>query len=107
MTLKEAALSRFFYFSRNFNATLNSAELYIKNKLEARQTAGNYRQLKPENDLIDFCSNDYLGFARSEQLKKMIRAEEENYPNFLNGSTGSRLLTGNLSYAEELEASIA
>ena len=86
---------------------MNSTELYIKNRLEARQAAGNYRQLKPENDLIDFCSNDYLGFARSEQLKMLIRAEEENHPNFLNGSTGSRLLTGNLSYAEELEASVA
>lgn len=86
---------------------MNSAKLFIKNRLEARQAAGNYRQLKPGNDLIDFCSNDYLGFARSEQFKLMIRAEEESYPRSLNGSTGSRLLTGNLSYAEALEASIA
>lgn len=86
---------------------MNSAERYIEDKLNARKTAGNYRQLKPESGLIDFCSNDYLGFAYSAELKQMIRTEEDNHPSFLNGSTGSRLLTGNSGYAEKLEAQIA
>jgi 8-amino-7-oxononanoate synthase len=65
------------------------------------------RTLKPENSLIDFCSNDYLGFARSASLKQSIDTEILNYPSGLNGSTGSRLLSGNLNYAEDLEKEIA
>ncbi|TFF36773.1 8-amino-7-oxononanoate synthase [Mucilaginibacter psychrotolerans] len=76
-------------------------------KLGERNTSGILRTLKPENDLIDFCSNDYLGFARSATLKQRIAKEIASYPHSLNGSTGSRLLSGNLSYAEELEKNIA
>jgi len=47
---------------------LISANDYLKNKLDERKAAGIYRSLKPENNLIDFCSNDYLGFARSSRL---------------------------------------
>jgi 8-amino-7-oxononanoate synthase len=104
--LKSGYEAAFFIFAETVQA-LNSAERYIEDKLEARKAAGNYRQLKPESSLIDFCSNDYLGFAHSAELKQMIRAEEDRHPSFLNGSTGSRLLTGNSAYAEELEAQIA
>jgi len=86
---------------------LTSAEKYIESKLEERRSSGIYRTLKPENDLIDFCSNDYLGFARSATLKNSIDQEVQNYPQSLNGSTGSRLLSGNLQYAEDLEKAIA
>jgi len=86
---------------------LTSAEKYIESKLEERRSSGIYRTLKPENDLIDFCSNDYLGFARSATLKSSIDQEIQNYPQSLNGSTGSRLLSGNLHYAEDLEKTIA
>lgn len=57
--------------------------------------------------MVDFCSNDYLGFARSEKLKALVEAEIKKYPNYLNGSGGSRLLTGNTAFAEELEQRIA
>lgn len=86
---------------------MNSAEDLIKKKLDERKANGTYRSLKADGDLIDFCSNDYLGFARSAQLKEMIRMEVEANKKALNGSTGSRLLSGNTSYAEELEQSIA
>jgi len=86
---------------------LTSAEKYIESKLEERRSSGIYRTLKPENDLIDFCSNDYLGFARSAALKSSIDLEVQNSPHCLNGSTGSRLLSGNLQYAEDLEKTIA
>ena len=86
---------------------MTSAEKYIESKLEERRSSGIYRTLKPENDLIDFCSNDYLGFARSATLKSSIDQEIQNYPQSLNGSTGSRLLSGNLQYAEDLEKTIA
>jgi 8-amino-7-oxononanoate synthase len=86
---------------------LISANDYLKNKLDERKAAGIYRSLKPENDLVDFCSNDYLGFARSPVLKKHIKTELDSNPLSLNGSTGSRLLSGNLRYAEDLEQEIA
>jgi len=85
---------------------LTSAENYIKNRLAERQQAGSYRTLKPENSLIDFCSNDYLGFSHSSTLKNKIDNEINSHPN-LNGSTGSRLISGNLAYTEALEQEIA
>jgi 8-amino-7-oxononanoate synthase len=86
---------------------LASAETFIRNRLNDREAAGTLRTLKQENSLVDFCSNDYLGFASSAALKNSIAAEIARYPNSLNGSTGSRLLSGNLSYAEDLEQQIA
>lgn len=86
---------------------MTSANEYLKKKLDERKEAGIYRSLKPENSLVDFCSNDYLGFARSPVLKEHIKAELDNNPRSLNGSTGSRLLSGNSQYAEDLELEIA
>lgn len=79
----------------------------MQKKLEERKAAGTYRSLKPESDLIDFCSNDYLGFARSPVLKQKIDKEIKRLPFITNGSTGSRLISGNLTYTELLEKEIA
>lgn len=84
-----------------------SSETYIKNKLDERKLLGTYRTLRPESTLIDFCSNDYLGFARSPVLKSNIRNELDTHPLSLNGATGSRLISGNIIYTEELEQQIA
>jgi 8-amino-7-oxononanoate synthase len=86
---------------------LKSAETFIEQRLAERQAAGSYRVLKPENLLVDFCSNDYLGFARSSALKSKIDNEINALHLTLNGSTGSRLLSGNLRYTEDLENEIA
>lgn len=86
---------------------MSRADSYIKQQLAKRQLAGNYRELKPESELIDFCSNDYLGFARSAVLRGRIEAEITEHVGFKNGSTGSRLLSGNTVYAEQLETDIA
>ncbi|MEO8886974.1 MAG: pyridoxal phosphate-dependent aminotransferase family protein [Mucilaginibacter sp.] len=83
-----------------------SAQHHIEKKLAERKASGAYRTLKPENTLVDFCSNDYLGFARSPLLKKLIEQEIASHAS-LNGSTGSRLITGNLTYTENLEQQIA
>jgi 8-amino-7-oxononanoate synthase len=86
---------------------LKSANAYIEQRLSERKLAGSYRSLKPENSLVDFCSNDYLGFARSSVLKHAIDIELDGLGLALNGSTGSRLLSGNLQYTEDLEQHIA
>jgi 8-amino-7-oxononanoate synthase len=81
--------------------------LLIEKKLEERRLAGTYRALKPKSTLVDFCSNDYLGFARSPILKSKTEQEIENIGTIANGSTGSRLLSGNSKYTEDLETYIA
>jgi 8-amino-7-oxononanoate synthase len=85
---------------------LKTAHHLIENKLAERNEAGNLRILKPESNLIDFCSNDYLGFARSAIFKKCIQKEINHFES-LNGSTGSRLISGNLLYTENIEKDIA
>jgi 8-amino-7-oxononanoate synthase len=86
---------------------VGSSALYIEKKLAERQAAGNYRTLKPESSLIDFCSNDYLGFSHSTLLKNRIDEELDKNKTALNGSTGSRLISGNLKYTEDLEKQLS
>ncbi|MDO6761094.1 8-amino-7-oxononanoate synthase [Tamlana sp. 2_MG-2023] len=67
----------------------------LQQKLEIRNAENALRQLGSENQLIDFSSNDYLGFAKNEAIfndsHNFLRAQ-----NMLqNGATGSRLLSGN------------
>jgi len=86
---------------------LKASDEHLLKKLEERKVAGAYRKLKPENSLLDFCSNDYLGFARSSILKQKIDEELKTLLHALNGSTGSRLISGNSSYTELVEKEIA
>ena len=86
---------------------MNSADEFMDAALSARKEAGNYRVLRNGATLVDLCSNDYLGFARSAVLKQYIDDELNRISPVLNGSGGSRLLSGNTSYAEELESGLA
>ncbi|NDK56303.1 8-amino-7-oxononanoate synthase [Pontibacter sp. BT213] len=72
-----------------------------------RAAQGNLRALKTTTGLTDFCSNDYLGLARSEKLRELIQREEANYKHLPLGATGSRLLSGNHPLFEELETIVA
>ncbi|MFH1005381.1 MAG: pyridoxal phosphate-dependent aminotransferase family protein [Bacteroidota bacterium] len=83
-------------------------DIFLQKYLDERKQNANFRSLSSSGKLIDFCSNDYLGFARCKELKNLIDSEIIQYPTFnFSGSTGSRLLTGNSQYAEELETFIA
>jgi len=58
----------------------------------------------------DFSSNDYLGLARSHALQELI--QHQGSPKLISGSpllgsTGSRLLSGNHPFYEEIEAKLA
>ncbi len=81
----------------------NSIHQYILSKLQQRKNENNFRSLSIKKGLVDFYSNDYLGFARDEELKKQIEDEIKSNPQALIGSTGSRLLSGNNEYVESLE----
>lgn len=80
----------------------------LESKLRKREQLGNLRRLQMTPLLIDFSSNDYLGLARSPLLEQAVK-QEWHTPQALNGygSTGSRLLTGNSAYAQELEERLA
>ncbi|WP_276504683.1 aminotransferase class I/II-fold pyridoxal phosphate-dependent enzyme [Terrimonas pollutisoli] len=78
----------------------------LQEVLDKRKEASMYRFLQMNEGLIDFCSNDYLSFARSEKIKHRVKQLEEEVSN-LAGSTGSRSISGNTSYAEELERFLA
>ena len=83
-----------------------SADIRLASELAIRKAAGAYRTLKQEDSRIDFCSNDYLGFAQSPQLKQRIAEKSANITSG-NGSTGSRLLRGNSQTCEQLEERLA
>ena len=92
------------------NLSKNLNEDFLNKRLEKREEQELLRKLSTQNNLVDFSSNDYLGFARSSELKRNTSAELEKlnlHPEVKLGSTGSRLLTGNSLYAEELEKFIA
>src|SRR5690606_18374961 len=80
-------------------------------KLSQRQKEGNYRNLIKPDNLIDFYSNDYLGFSRDTELQNTITLEIAQQAEFSNliihGATGSRLISGNSAYAQDLEFKIA
>jgi len=84
-------------------------------KLAQRREQGTFRSLNTSASLstgsvegqVDFTSNDYLGFARSKELKKRISEAEKLFSETGVGSTGSRLLTGNSELAEDVEKQIA
>lgn len=69
-----------------------------KHLLAKRKAANAFRVLRPKGELEDFCSNDYLGLAKSgETFQSTV----------VKGSGGSRLLAGNYPEIEELETYLA
>ncbi|WP_411272797.1 aminotransferase class I/II-fold pyridoxal phosphate-dependent enzyme [Daejeonella sp.] len=86
---------------------MNPIDDFISATLKERENNDSIRSLKPESSLIDFCSNDYLGFARSPELKAAFEKEIGKHPDYFLGSTGSRLLSGNNEFTEDLESEIA
>ena len=86
---------------------LAKAEQKLAAALQQRQRDGLLRSLNVPQHGVDFCSNDYLGLARSERLRDLIRHELKTSGEMPNGSTGSRLISGNSALAETLEQELA
>lgn len=71
---------------------------------------GALRSLKQRENLIDLTSNDYLGLSGNLIFQRTAAAQWEQWSARLTqkiGSTGSRLLTGNHVFFEEVEEKIA
>ena len=80
---------------------------FLQKRLLYRQETGLYRQLRVIDSLVDFCSNDYLGFARSIALKDAIQYAQKQHTGAFTGATGSRLLAGHTHLADKLETALA
>ncbi|GAA0754800.1 aminotransferase class I/II-fold pyridoxal phosphate-dependent enzyme [Psychroflexus lacisalsi] len=77
----------------------------LKQKLTQRLEEGALRSLKrPSPELIDFSSNDYLGFSKNKFVSDFALEKLNAYSNKLHGATGSRLLTGNYDMIEDFES---
>ena len=79
----------------------------LSNKLQLRSQSNSLRQLSEQNALIDFTSNDYLGFAHSELIFDKTHQFLLDKNIKINGATGSRLISGNHNLYEITEDFIA
>jgi 8-amino-7-oxononanoate synthase len=79
----------------------------LSDKLETRKLNKSLRILPLPNDLIDFASNDYIGFSKSEAIFNATHQFLLDRNIKSNGATGSRLISGNHSLYTEAENYIA
>lgn len=80
---------------------MNKQKKYLQQQIDKRKQENAFRELKDNNHLIDFCSNDYLGFAKETAIHQ-TNQQLESY-----GATGSRLISGNHTITEETEDYLA
>lgn len=76
----------------------------LQKKNNDRKENNSFRQLSSENNLVDFSSNDYLGFSKSESIFKRTGEVLKEKGIIQNGATGSRLLSGNHKLYNETES---
>ncbi|MEO0472617.1 MAG: 8-amino-7-oxononanoate synthase [Bacteroidota bacterium] len=87
--------------------SLNKLDQTLSDALHKRAQNGSLRSLQDYSKLTDFCSNDYLGLSRSQVLRRSFQKCRASWLALPMGSSGSRLITGNSSLAEETEALVA
>ncbi|MCC9017592.1 aminotransferase class I/II-fold pyridoxal phosphate-dependent enzyme [Flavobacterium lipolyticum] len=79
----------------------------LNQKLEIRKQNNSLRKLPVFSNRIDFSSNDYIGFSKSESIFKLTHTYLLENEIFQNGATGSRLISGNHSLYQITETFIA
>lgn len=80
----------------------------LQQKLDKRKENASLRSLPVfKENRVDFASNDYLGYSKSEELFQIVHQFLLDRNCTQNGATGSRLLTGNHSLYQEAEDFIA
>ena len=67
----------------------------LKDKINNRQLKNAFRELPVSKNLIDFASNDYLGFSQSKNIFEATHQYLRIHNIHQNGATGSRLISGN------------
>ncbi|GLE03961.1 hypothetical protein PINS_up012872 [Pythium insidiosum] len=95
------------------DAARTTLDAKLRAALARRAAVGTLRTLVPADvECVDFYSNDYLGLAKSTKLAERIQVRRRELlarSKFLgtNGSTGSRLISGNSEYFMEVERELA
>lgn len=84
---------------------MTKSPLHLLQAIEERKRKGLFRSLKNNLPSIDFSGNDYLGFSKEGLIEEKIK--ELNLHTSHSGSTGSRLISGNTKFTEEVEHQIA
>ncbi|HQK38772.1 MAG TPA: pyridoxal phosphate-dependent aminotransferase family protein, partial [Flavobacterium alvei] len=79
----------------------------LTTKLEIRKQNNALRKLAAPNNLIDFSSNDYIGFSKNETIFEQTHQYLLDNNCIQNGATGSRLISGNHKMYQEAENYIA
>lgn len=79
----------------------------LQNKIDNRINNNALRTLKKQSIVVDFASNDYLGFSKNESIFHKAHELLIQKKATQNGATGSRLLSGNHFLYEETESFIA
>ncbi len=79
----------------------------LSDKLETRRQNNSLRFLPQPSGLIDFSSNDYIGFSKSEAIFNETHQFLLDHNIKINGATGSRLISGNHTLYTETENYIA
>lgn len=79
----------------------------LQQKLALRSENDLKRELRTTTGLVDFSSNDYLGFSQLSVLHERAKTILDSYKMTSHGATGSRLLTGNVAMYTDLEAYLA
>lgn len=79
----------------------------LANKLEIRKQNNALRKLAAPNKLIDFSSNDYIGFSKSKAIFEQTHQYLIDTNCIQNGAKGSRLISGNHKVYQETENYIA
>ncbi|WP_047549768.1 aminotransferase class I/II-fold pyridoxal phosphate-dependent enzyme [Psychroserpens sp. Hel_I_66] len=79
----------------------------LQTKIDERKQDNAFRQLGKSNNLIDFSSNDYLGFSKSKLIFDNAHKYFVDHNMFQNGATGSRLLSGNNELFTQVEQQIS
>ncbi|HET7152661.1 MAG TPA: 8-amino-7-oxononanoate synthase [Candidatus Kapabacteria bacterium] len=83
--------------------TKNNIDDTLNEILARRKEESTFRSLFISDNLIDFCSNDYLSFARNKTIQQRTEQYSREMVQLLSGSTGSRCISGNTNVAEKLE----
>lgn len=81
--------------------------LNLVKRIEHRRQEHSFRDLGSTLTSTDFSSNDYLGFASSEELFAKTYQSLTEKKLLKNGASGSRLLSGNHELFKPAEAAIA
>ena len=75
----------------------------LATKLQTRKQNNALRKLAAPNKLIDFSSNDYIGFSKNKAIFDETHQYLVDKDCIQNGATGSRLISGNHKVYQETE----